>query len=141
VDIRPLAARLPNLTNLYGDILHLPFANNRIASLSCLHVVEHIGLGRYGDPLNPQGTRQACQELVRVLAPGGNLYISTPIGQPRTCFNAHRIHAPAQFLGYFDGLRLIEFTAVNDQRRWITNGSPDEFEQAEYACGMFRLQK
>jgi hypothetical protein len=42
-------------------------------SLSGLHVAEHIGLGRYAAPLKPHGTRQACVDSQRVLAPAGNL--------------------------------------------------------------------
>ena len=55
VDIRPLSARLPQLTSVAGTILALPFADQSIESLSCLHVAEHVGLGRYGDPLDPSG--------------------------------------------------------------------------------------
>ena len=87
VDYRPLEVRMDGLTNRSGDILNLPFADGSIASLSCLHVAEHIGLGRYGDPLNPQGTRKACFELQRVLAPGANLYFALPVGKPRVCLN------------------------------------------------------
>lgn len=75
VDIRPLRAEsVKRLTSLGGDLLALPFADGSVASLSCLHVAEHIGLGRYGDLLDPSGTRRACSELNRVLAPGGNLF-------------------------------------------------------------------
>ena len=38
VDIRPLSVDLPNLENIKGDILHLPFGNNSVSSLSCLHL-------------------------------------------------------------------------------------------------------
>ena len=87
VDIRPLqAAGLPNLKSIEGSLLNLPFESGSVASLSCLHVAEHVGLGRYGDPLNPAGTRLACAELARVLAPGGELFFSLPVGRPRVCF-------------------------------------------------------
>jgi hypothetical protein len=68
VDIRPIKTQLSRLTCLSGSILNLPFANDSLKSISCLHVAEHIGLGRYGDPLNPLGTQQACAEISRVLA-------------------------------------------------------------------------
>lgn len=79
---------------------HLPvvFVDIRPLTASCLHVAEHVGLGRYGDPLNPAGTRLACAELARVLASGGDLFFSVPVGRPRTCFNAHRIHSPGQVI-------------------------------------------
>lgn len=59
IDIRPLEAQLDNLSNLPGSILAIPYPDGSVASLSCLHVAEHIGLGRYGDPLDPLGTAKA----------------------------------------------------------------------------------
>jgi SAM-dependent methyltransferase len=141
VDIRPLVVDLPNFQCVSGSILDLPMENDSIPSLSCLHVAEHIGLGRYGDPLDPHGTRNACRELARVLAPGGNLYFSLPVGKPRLCFNAHRIHAVEQILEYFRGLNLVEFSGIGDDRRFVTNIAPDTFQNADYACGLFHFTK
>lgn len=141
VDYRPLEAHMEGLTNRSGDILNLPFADGSIASLSCLHVAEHIGLGRYGDPLNPDGTRQACAELQRMLAPGGNLYFAVPVGSPRVCFNAHRIHAPQTVLKYFAELELVELSGVHDDGRFVERVGLDEFTESRYACGMFWFRK
>lgn len=137
IDYRPLEAPIEGLTNRSGDILDLPFADGSVESLSCLHVAEHIGLGRYGDPLNPHGTRKACAELRRVLAPGGNLYFAVPIGRPRVCFNAHRIHATETIVEYFRGLELVEFSGVHDNGRYVERVGLDEFKDDEYACGLF----
>ncbi len=141
VDYRPLEQSLAGLTNQSGDILALPFDEGSLHSLSCLHVAEHIGLGRYGDPLNPNGTRQACAELQRVLAPGGNLYFALPIGIQRVYFNAHRTHAPETILQYFDKLKLMEFSGVHDDGRYVEGPTLEAFATSKYACGMFWLQK
>ncbi len=141
VDYRPLDVRIEGLDCRSGDILHLPFEDQSVESLSCLHVAEHIGLGRYGDPLNPHGTRQACAELQRILAPGGCLYFAIPIGRQRVCFNAHRTHAPATIAEYFWDLKLIELSAVHDDGRYVTEMPPDEFAASFYACGLFRFQR
>ena len=93
-DLRPLMADLENLHSRKGNILSMPLEDNSVPSLSCLHVAEHVGLGRYGDPLDPLGTKKACRELARILVVGGNLYFSLPVGRPRLRFNAHRIHSP-----------------------------------------------
>lgn len=98
--------------------MQLPFASDPVGSLSFLHVAEHIGLGRYGDPLDPNGTRKACAELARVLTPGSSLYFSLPVGRLKLCFNAHRIHPPDQVLGFFQDLEMIEFSAVTDEWRF-----------------------
>lgn len=141
VDYRPLEVGMEGLTNRSGDILNLPFADGAVESLSCLHVAEHIGLGRYGDPLNPHGTRHACAELQRVLVPGGNLYFVVPLGTPRVCFNAHRIHAPETILEYFTGLELVEFSGVHDDGRYVERVSLHQFDSSRYACGMFWFRK
>jgi len=141
IDIRPLKVDLDNFDSRAGTILNLPLGDDTVSSLSCLHVAEHIGLGRYGDPLDPLGTQKACQELSRVLSRDGYLYFSLPVGKPRVCFNAHRIHSPHQILDYFSGLKLVEFSAVTDQGRFIENVTLADLETADYACGMFCFSK
>jgi SAM-dependent methyltransferase len=91
VDIRPLDLPLETLAFKEGSILNLPFDSDSVESLSSLCVVEHIGLGRYGDLLDPDGTEKAIAELKRVLKPTGNLYISLPLdNKNKVYFNAHR---------------------------------------------------
>jgi uncharacterized protein DUF268 len=141
VDYRPVVADMTGLWNCGADILKLPFADNSIQSLSCLHVAEHVGLGRYGDPLNPAGTRLACAELARVLAPDGNLFFAVPVGKPRVCFNAHRVHLPETIVEYFRDLRLIEMSGEHDDGRFVEHVRPAEFNSSEYACGMFWFRK
>ena len=141
IDIRPLITDLSGLESKAGSILEMPYPNGSVSSLSCLHVAEHIGLGRYGDPLDPLGTAKACRELQRVLAPGGSLYFALPIGLPRTCFNAHRIHSPDQILEYFSELKLVEFSFVNDKGRFLQNVEPGIGRDAKYGCGLFQFTK
>ena len=119
----------------------MPFENNSVNSLSCLHVAEHVGLGRYGDSLDPLGTKKSCKELGRILANGGNLYFSLPVGKPRLCFNAHRIHSPKQIMGYFAGLDLLEFSGIDDDGNFIKNAKMERFESMDYACGLFHFTK
>ena len=141
VDIRPLTTPVDNVESREGSILAMPYPDDSVRSLSCLHVAEHIGLGRYGDPIDPAGTRKACAELSRVLAVDGDLYFSLPVGKPRVCFNAHRIHAPAQIIAYFPDLTLVEFSAIGDDRNFVRHADPDRLGTAEYACGLFHFVK
>jgi SAM-dependent methyltransferase len=141
VDIRPLLVDLPNFESKKGSILSLPMTNDSVQSISCLHVAEHIGLGRYGDPLDPEGTKKACAELARVLSPGGRLYFSGPIGKPRICFNAHRIHSPGQILEYFKELTLVELSGIDDRGKFTRNIDRRILENADYACGLFHFTK
>ena len=142
VDIRPLdVCNVKNLEIVKASILDLPYEDNSLESISCLHVAEHIGLGRYGDPLDPFGTKKAAAELTRCLAKGGNLFFSLPVGKPRLCFNAHRIHSPGQIIDYFRELKLVELSGSDDDKRFIENIDISILENAEYACGMFWFRK
>jgi len=141
VDYRPLAASLSGLTSMAGDILDLPFADHSLPSLSCLHVIEHIGLGRYGDALDPLGSVKAAHELQRVVAAGGYLFISLPIGRERVCFNAHRVHSPDSVLKMFSRMKLQEFSCVDDAGQYLEHASLDCASHYEYGCGLFHFQK
>ena len=142
VDIRPLdAPGLANIESIKGSILELPYESDSLESLSCLHVAEHIGLGRYGDPLDPLGTKKAAGELSRCLAKGGNLFFSLPVGKPRLCFNAHRIHSPGQILDYFKDLTLVELSGTDDNKRFMERIDIDILDASKYACGMFWFTK
>lgn len=140
IDVRPVKAKSPGLHCVAASAVHLPFADRSVSSLSCLHVAEHIGLGRYGDDLDPTGTRRACAEMVRVLAPHSNLFLSVPVGRPRVCFNAHRIHTPRQVMSYLRGLDLVEFSVVDDYGQFREKVDLNEMERANYACGLFWLK-
>jgi hypothetical protein len=143
IDIRPLDKPFTNLESRAGSILEMPFPDQSVQSLSSLHVAEHIGLGRYGDPLDPQGTRKAITELARIVAPGGKLYFGLPVGQPRVFFNAHRVHDPEDIANWFaeEGLELIQFTGVDDSGTRNDNAKPVDYKTCRYACGMYALTR
>jgi hypothetical protein len=141
VDYRPLRAKLIGLDSMQGNILALPFLSGQISSLSCLHVIEHIGLGRYGDDLDPMGSVKAARELQRVIAPDGHLYVSLPIGRERICFNAHRVHSPESVIRLFYQLKLIDFAYVNDNGKYHQGANIADVGDLEYGCGMFHFQK
>jgi len=143
-DYRPADIRLANLETGRVDICALPFADGSVPSLSCMHVVEHIGLGRYGDPLDPEGDLRAISELKRVLAHGGDLLLVVPVGKPRIMFNAHRIYSYEQIVGYFHGLELLDFSLVPDDAvkgGLIGNASPEMADGQTYGCGCFWFRK
>ncbi|MDX2189094.1 MAG: DUF268 domain-containing protein [Bacteroidota bacterium] len=109
IDIRPPEVQLPELQFIKGSIIELPFANNSIESLSSICVIEHIGLGRYGDPIDPFGSEKAAKELSRVLAEKGNLYITVPVFKiNKLYYNAHRAFTRQGVLDIFKGLTLVE---------------------------------
>jgi len=143
-DFRPAGVKLENLECKKGDLLALPFPDNSVESISCMHTIEHVGLGRYGDPLDPQGDIKAINELKRVLAPGGTLLFVSPMGRPRIQFNAHRIYSYAQITEYFSGLTLKEFSLVPDnylETGIVKNASEELADKQKWACGCFWFTK
>lgn len=141
VDYRPIRTNLNGMMSVAGSIVSLPFAPNSLRSLSCLHVIEHIGLGRYGDPIDPEGSLKGARELARVLSPGGLLYLSTPVGRERIEFNAHRIFAPQSVVRMFNGLELLEFSYVDDAGTYHECRELQEAMSSEYACGLYLFRK
>lgn len=92
VDIRPLPVKLANLECVRGAVTAMPFEDASVELLSSMCVIEHIGLGRYGDPLDAQGSVKAFREVARVLRPGGHFLFSVPLGRINSVhFNAHRV--------------------------------------------------
>jgi SAM-dependent methyltransferase len=143
-DYRPADLQLSQLVSGRADLLRLPFGTNSIPSLSCMHVVEHVGLGRYGDPLDPEGDRKAMSELARVISPGGSLLFVVPVGRPRVCFNAHRIYNFAQVCAAFGELALKEFALIPDDVAaggLIKNPDPTLTDAQSYGCGCFWFRK
>lgn len=139
-DYRPAKLHLEGLSCGAADLLELPFADGSIPSLSCMHTVEHIGLGRYGDPINPMADRKAMAELRRITAPGGHLLLVVPVGEPRIIFNAHRIYSYGMIMDSFAGFTLKEFALVPDDPAvggLIRHASPAMADQQRYGCGCF----
>lgn len=140
-EFHPPDVEFPGLTLRAGTVVDLPLADRSVSSLSCLHVIEHVGLGRYGDPVDPAGTEKALRELARVVAPGGALFLSVPVGRARVGFNAHRMLDATSVAAVMQGhgLRLDGFALVDDQGRFHHPAAPADAEGLHYGCGMFAL--
>jgi hypothetical protein len=109
-----------------------------------MHVIEHVGLGRYGDRLDPAGDLKAAGELQRVIAKGGQLIMVAPVGRPRIMFNAHRIYSYEQVVEMFSTLELREFSLIPDgttEPEFIVNASPERVRSQSCACGCFWFVK
>ena len=141
-DYRPADLKLPGLYCGKADITNLPFEDNSLPSLSCMHVMEHIGLGRYGDPFDHLGDLKGIAELKRVLVYGGHLVFVVPIGGvARLYFNAHRIYTFAQIKEYFAGFELKEFSFITDSGDFVEHACEDDVKDQVYGCGCFLFQK
>ena len=141
-DYRPAEISLSTFHSNHADITALPFGSDSIMSLSCMHVVEHIGLERYGDPFDPQGDLKAMAELSRVLAPGGNLFFVVPVGGiARIQYNAHRIYRYSDIVCNFPELSLQSFALITDTGLFYEHTSEQQANEQKYGCGCFWFSK
>jgi hypothetical protein len=136
-----------NISFVRANLMNESTAQNNITdSISCLHAIEHFGLGRYGDPLDPNGHIKGFNNLLRMLKPGGTLYISFPIGmQNEVHFNAHRVFHPKDVFMWANSqseLELARFDYVDDAGSLhrdvdINSGSID----VNFGCGIYTFKK
>ena len=119
--------------------------SNICDSLSCLHAIEHFGLGRYGDPINPEGHLIGFGNLLKMLKPGGTLYISFPISHSdQIHFNAHRVFKPDSVLGWQNetALELMSFSYVDDGGKLHKEVGMDSVPaNIQYGCGIYTFKK
>jgi SAM-dependent methyltransferase len=116
-DVRPISTQIPGVVFKQADLMRsdsLPNAGEHCDSLSCLHAIEHFGLGRYGDPIDPTGHERGIANMALLLQPGGTFYLSTPIGRERVEFNAHRVFDPRSIIRLVEshGLALQKLTVI-----------------------------
>jgi hypothetical protein len=143
LDYRPINVTIDNYRTGQADITNLAISGNSIESLSCMHVVEHIGLGRYGEPISATGDKIAAEELKRVLAPGGTLYMVLPVAsENRVYFNAHKVYTFDCIMKMFGGLILCENALLCDYPgAFIKNADKSVFDKQKYGCGCFEFRK
>ncbi len=136
IDIRPLDREIPGVNFLQGDATDLKgIADNSIASLSALCSLEHFGLGRYGDDIDPEACFKAFKAIQRVIKQDGYIYISVPIGKERVCFNAHRIFFPSTIIEAFDSCILEEFSVLDMYKEPILRSGVGYHDYDEYVGG------
>lgn len=142
IDLRPATIALDGLTCAPGNLSDDAQWHGQYPSLSCMHVVEHIGLGRYGDRLAVDDDLRAMRNLKRAVAPGGRLLFVVPCGRPEIHFNAHRIYSARWVHQFFaDEFELREFYYIfNDPAvAPAVNIDLGLTEQVAYGCGCFEF--
>jgi Caenorhabditis protein of unknown function, DUF268 len=149
-DIRPITSTARNIKFCQKDITQRD--NDLIEctdSLSCLHTLEHFGLGRYGDPVDYNGHRKGFENLARMVSPSGKFYFSVPIGKvQRFEFDAHRVFCIPYLLTMFNesGLSIVSFHYVDDAGELhlledARSIPASETFELQNGCGIFELIK
>jgi SAM-dependent methyltransferase len=142
LDIRPLDITVDNLEFIQTDATNMRnIKSDSIESLSSLHAVEHFGLGRYGDKVDPLGYLKVIKEINRVTKKGGRVYFSVPIGRQRLEFNAHRVFDPHYIIDLFSDFNIIEFSVIDDKDIFTKNANINKLLNQNYSCGLFYFIK
>ncbi len=145
IDIRPFPTEIEGLETIVDDATLLTeFEDNSIESLSALCSLEHFGLGRYGDPIDPEACFVCFKNIQRKMKGGGNLYIAVPVGRERLEFNAHRIFYPTTILECFSTMSLMDFAYTADGKLEETvdlHKYDDDSHDGNFRYGLFHFVK
>ena len=144
LDVRPITSEIPGIVFKQAN-LALPVSGvdkNSYDSVSCLHALEHFGLGRYGDPIDTQGHKKGLRNMTELLSNEGTFYLSTPIGKARVEFNANRVFDPREILAIAteSGLTLRNFLLIQDSKvkeLLLTEEALHQLANQRYALGIF----
>lgn len=147
VDIRPLENKTSNINfkqiDITSDISNLKLEYDCI---TCLHAIEHFGLGRYGDSIDPQGHVRGIENISLILQKKGTCYLSFPLGDNRVEFNAHRVFSLKYIVPILKKHFIIKgFSYISDngilyENKSLEFGMLNNFD-CKYGCAIFILTK
>lgn len=147
-DIRDLTKPVPNVKFVKADLMNSNFEfTDYCDSVSCLHAIEHFGLGRYGDPLDYYGHIKGLDNIYKLLKKNGTFYFSSPIGPQRIEFDAHRVFSVKYLLDIFkDRYELKSFSYIDDKENYYLNHQLSKKDinnncGCNFGCGIFELVK
>lgn len=148
IDIRPINSNVKNISFKCADLMQLPpELIDYCDSVSSLHVIEHFGLGRYGDPIDYFGYLKAIENIAKIVKMGGTFYFSVPIGPQRIEFNAHRVFSISYLIKVLsESFTIATFSYVNDEGDFFENTPLTEANINSncgciYGCGIFTCIK
>jgi len=148
-DIRPQSNKIKNVSFKQADIMNIDLDKiNYCDSISCLHTIEHLGLGRYGDQIDPNGHMLGFKSITKILRKGGLFYFSVPMGIPnRIEFNAHRVFCLDYLKNWIEKDFIIEkFAYIDDDNNIFEDVNLNRFNinnscNCFHGCGIFTLKK
>ena len=145
IDIREFPCEVEHLHTIVDDATSLrQIEDESIESMSALCSLEHFGLGRYGDPVDPESCFKCFENIQRKLKKGGRLYISVPVGKERVEFNAHRVFYASTIIECFSTLHLEEFSCAAEGKieyHVDIHKYDNDPHNGEYRYGLFSFVK
>lgn len=147
-DIRPISTEIPGVSFKQANLMEpLRGMLDYCDSLSCLHALEHFGLGRYGDPIDPEGSEHGLANMAALLRERGRFYLSVPIGIERVEFNANRVFDPQTIVKIAENhdLKLIDLTVIQPgiglTEVVLNQSALSDWSKQRYALGIFTFEK
>jgi hypothetical protein len=142
LDIRELRTNVKGLTSIVRDLqdesTHFPLTD----SVSSLHSIEHFGLGRYRDPIDPNGHIRGLLNISKMVKKEGYLYVSFPIGNEKVEFNAQRIIDPLWPVNLLPNFELEEFVLIPWKGEPAMNASPESVDKKIWGqAGLYKFKK
>lgn len=145
IDVRQFPAEVEKLHTIVDDATSLhQISDESIESMSALCSLEHFGLGRYGDPVDPEACFKCFYNIQRKLKKGGKLYLSVPVGRERVEFNAHRVFYADTVIKSFPLLGLEQFSCAAEEKIEYDvdiHKYDDDVHNGEYRYGLFLFVK
>lgn len=147
-DVRPVTSPAINIRFRQVDMMDSlsDSLKNYCDSVSCLHAMEHFGLGRYGDRIDFEGHLKGFSNLEKLLVSGGKMYLSVPIGEQRIEFNAHRVFSVSYLFSLTSGFEVDSFSFVDDSGNLhqdvpLTSRDIEANFGCRYGCGIVEMTK
>ena len=146
-DVRPITTKIPGVIFKQADFMSPIGQVACCDSLSCLHALEHFGLGRYGDPVDPGGADRGFANMASLLKERGVFYLSVPIGSERVEFNANRVFDPRHIvkLAAQNSLQLFALTVISGggcvEQMQLNEECLSNLANQHYALGLFSFVK
>jgi hypothetical protein len=148
-DIRPTTSVIPGIKFIRADLMSdADFdSSEKVDSISCLHALEHFGLGRYGDSIDPKGHQLGLINIAKLVTQSGALYLSMPVGIERVEFNSHRVVNPIWLLEFAaeQNLSPIELSYINQEGQLVISndviGDSILLAKLPYSLAIFTFQK
>jgi hypothetical protein len=115
VEYNDLTYKHPGITTTTPDKFYSQevFDNDAAFSISSF---DHDGLGRYGDPINPDADLIAMQLVQCALKPNGLLFLTIPIGPDVVVWNLHRRYGKLRLPKLLDGWIQEDIIGWNEER-------------------------
>lgn len=145
IDVRKFPGKIEQLHTIVDDATSLhQIPDESIESISALCSLEHFGLGRYGDQIDPEACFKCFANIQRKMKQGGRLYLSLPVGKERVEFNAHRVFYAKTIIDCFSSLTLEEYSCAAEGEIEC-NVDIDKYDNdrhnGEYRYGLFKFLK